>query len=111
MSHGKIQEVRETTPGKAVVRPTFLSSMPQWKQFVFFMLCPALGSLIFFAQGLVPLIIRLSGSHTRVWFLALYLPSGLAVASNHLHASAGFGNSRSDDPSLSDIQEEDEGCW
>lgn len=75
MRHGKIQEVRETTPGKAVVRPTFLSSMPQWKQFVFFMLCPAIGSLIFFAQGLVPLIIRLSGSHTRVWFLALYLPA------------------------------------
>ena len=75
MRHGKSQEVRETTPGKAVVRPTFLSTMPQWKQFVFFMLCPALGSLIFFAQGLVPLIIRLSGSHTRVWFLALYLPA------------------------------------
>lgn len=75
MRHGKSQEVRETMPGKVVVGPTFLNTMPQWKQFVLLMLCPALGSLIFFTQGLAPLIIRLSGSHTRVWFLALYLPA------------------------------------
>lgn len=57
MRHGKSQEVRAKTPEKAVARPTFLDTMPQWKRFVFFMLCPTLGPLIFFAQGLVPLII------------------------------------------------------
>lgn len=34
-----------------------------------------LGSIALFPQGLMPILLTLSGSQTRVWFLALYLPT------------------------------------
>jgi ABC-2 type transport system permease protein len=40
----------------------------------FTLLYPAIGSIALVPQGIVPLIIKLSGGHQRVWFLALYLP-------------------------------------
>ncbi|MGH2347203.1 MAG: hypothetical protein ACRDG4_18400, partial [Chloroflexota bacterium] len=50
-------------------------SMSQGKRVFVVLLGPTFGSIALFPQGIVPLIITLSGSHARVWFLALYLPA------------------------------------
>lgn len=56
-------------------RAAGFDAMSQGKRVLVVILGPTLGSIALFPQGVVPLIIKLSGSHTRVWFLALYLPA------------------------------------
>jgi hypothetical protein len=50
-------------------------TMPRWKSILVLVLCPSFGSIMLIPQGLVPLFIKLSGSSSRGWFLALYLPT------------------------------------
>jgi uncharacterized integral membrane protein len=75
MRRGKSREAKGADAKAAGGGPTFLSTMPQWKLILFTTLCPSLGSILLFPQGIVPLIIKLSGGHQRVWFLPLYLPA------------------------------------
>lgn len=56
-------------------RAAGFDSLSQGKRILIVVLGPTLGSIALFPQGIVPLIVKLSGSHTRVWFLALYLPA------------------------------------
>jgi hypothetical protein len=74
MRSGKSNEAKAPDTKATGARPTFLSTMPRWKS-ILFLLCPSLGSIALIPQGLVPLLIKLSGSSSRVWFLALYLPT------------------------------------
>lgn len=39
-----------------------------------FGLCTGLGLTVLIAQGVVPLILKVSGTPTRSWFLGLWLP-------------------------------------
>src|SRR5262249_27880134 len=76
MRSGKGTAAKTPDTKAAGARPTFFNTMPQWKFILFLLLCPSLGSMVLIAQGLAPLLIKLFGSPTRVWFLALYLPTG-----------------------------------
>lgn len=70
-SNTEPQEI-EADPAK----PDFNSiyrSMPRIKRLLF-IAGLFIGPIALFPQGLVPLGLKLSGSDTRVWFLALYLP-------------------------------------
>ena len=75
MRSGKSNEAKTPDIKAAGARSTFLNTMPSWKSILFLVLCPSLGSIALIPQGLVPLLIKLSGSSSRAWFLALYLPA------------------------------------
>src|SRR5262249_58666188 len=49
-------------------RPDIVAMMPRWKRLLFTTLCPVVGSIALVPQGLVPLVIQLSGGHERIWF-------------------------------------------
>ncbi|MGH2390741.1 MAG: hypothetical protein ACRDIE_21275, partial [Chloroflexota bacterium] len=70
MRTGKPSGTRSTEARRAG-----FDSMSQGKRVFVVLLGPTFGSIALFPQGIVPLIITLSGSHARVWFLALYLPA------------------------------------
>ena len=58
------------TPGQGTSR---ITSMPRYR--LALPRCSLLaGCIALFPQALVPLLMKLSGEHARVWFLALYLP-------------------------------------
>lgn len=54
-------------------RPSLITSMPRYRRRLLW--CSLFtGCIALFPQALVPLLMKLSGGHARVWFLALYLP-------------------------------------
>ena len=58
------------TPGQGTSR---ITSMPRYRRRLLWCSLFA-GCIALFPQALVPLLMKLSGGHARVWFLALYLP-------------------------------------
>ena len=60
-------------PATPANRPSLITSMPRYRQRLLW--CSLFtGCIALFPQALVPLLMKLSGGHARVWFLALYLP-------------------------------------
>ena len=60
-------------PATPANRPSRITSMPRYRRRLPW--CSLFtGCIALFPQALVPLLIKLSGGHARVWFLALYLP-------------------------------------
>ena len=60
-------------PATPANRPSLITSMPRYRRRLLW--CSLFtGCIALFPQALVPLLMKLSGGHARVWFLALYLP-------------------------------------
>ena len=60
-------------PATPANKPSLITSMPRYRRRLLW--CSLFtGCIALFPQALVPLLIKLSGGHARVWFLALYLP-------------------------------------
>ena len=60
-------------PATPANRPSLVTSMPRYRRRLLW--CSLFtGCIALFPQALVPLLMKLSGGHARVWFLALYLP-------------------------------------
>lgn len=54
-------------------KPSLITSMPRYRRRLLW--CSLFtGCIALFPQALVPMLMKLSGGHARVWFLALYLP-------------------------------------
>ena len=61
---------RPATPANRTSR---IASMPRYRRRLLW--CSLFtGCIALFPQALMPLLIKLSGGHARIWFLALYLP-------------------------------------
>ena len=60
-------------PATPANKPSLITSMPRYRRRLLW--CSLFtGCIALFPQALVPLLMKLSGGHARVWFLALYLP-------------------------------------
>jgi hypothetical protein len=54
--------------------PGVVDTMPRWTLLYVTVVGPTLGSIALFPQGMIPLIMKLTGNVERVWFLPLHLP-------------------------------------
>jgi ABC-2 type transport system permease protein len=72
MRNGPTSSAAKTVEARPNVN--VFATMSRWDLARFTLLYPAIGSIALVPQGIVPLIIKLSGGRQRVWFLALYLP-------------------------------------
>ncbi|MDI5973917.1 hypothetical protein POF50_032020 [Streptomyces sp. SL13] len=60
--------------GKAGEGATFIQAMPAYRRRLFWSSF-LVGCIALFPQALVPLLMKVSGKVSRVWFLALYMPN------------------------------------
>jgi hypothetical protein len=68
-----VLRTRTEHPATPASKPSLVTSMPRYRRRLLW--CSLLtGCIAIFPQALVPLLMKLSGGHARVWFLALYLP-------------------------------------
>jgi ABC-2 type transport system permease protein len=66
---------RRITAKRVRGRQNVFDRMPIWQRIYILVVCPTLGPIALLPQGIVPLVIKLSGHGERSWFLALHLPA------------------------------------